>query len=303
MKWNPGKHYEMQGVWLCSSLTLTAAGEVVVWVKKQSDTYEARWYDQQGKLIHTLPPPPECRHELHRVLAVEVGGKQQVALSCYKCQCIWLGSRDSGAVGKLLKKLTGAWIVAWQASGEEGSEEREGQPKPGTMCQGKPGQIVAANWREEESVSVFDITQIPFRVEVPEMKLGMKAEYLCYCDLPGVGGALAVSNGCFGYKVCMFSLDSGKLLWGVGGRDERGQRVKVAGAEWYPQRVCSDSRGRLYVANWDKHKIIVLSAASGSVIQEIKHPHLEHPRYLCWHEQRKSIVVGNGKISYFQIAF
>ncbi len=186
---------------------MTAAGEVVAWAQTGIVTYEARWYDQQGKLLHTSPGPPQCRHVDPEILAVEVGGKQQVALSCYECQCIWLGSRD-----------TETWSLAWQVTGEEGSEEREGQPKPWKISQGKAGQIIAWNRQgDEKSVSVFDITQIPFRVVVVELKLGMWAWHLCYCDLPGVGGALAVTDGASGYELSMFSLDSGSLLWSVGG--------------------------------------------------------------------------------------
>ena len=325
MKWNPGKQYHMEGVKECYSLTVTAAGEVVVWM--ETDSYiGAQWYDQQGKLIQTSPPPPQHGHNSLSVLAVEMDGKQKVVLSYPDSQCIWLGSQDAAT-----------WGVAWQATGEEESEEREGQPKPYRMCQGKPGQIIAQNVQGEvASVSVFDITQIPFHVVVPEMKLRgnmMTAVNMCYCDLPRVGGALAVTDG---YKLCMFSLDSGELLWSVRGRDERGHSVMVAGV-WSPYGVCSDNRGRLYVADYymGNNRIIVLSAASGSVLQvvqgkghweghswvsdpgitvygpdieyknnepkegvvsgsvlqEFKNHKLGMPYHLCWHEQSKSIVV------------
>ena len=254
--WNPGGQYQMDGVKLCYSLTVTAAGEVVVWVLTESDKFEARWYNQQGKLMHTSPCPSQRKCECLRVLAVEVGGKQQVALSCYECQCIWLGSRDTG------------WSVAWKPSGEEGSEERKGQPRPYTMCQGKPGQIIARNW-QGESASIFDITQIPFRVVVAELKLWMYAQHLCRCDVPGVGGALTVSDGRYESKLNMYS---GKLLWSIGGEDKTGQRVKVAGALWVPRGVCGDNRGRLYVADEKEghNRLIVLSAASGSVLQVVQ---------------------------------
>ena len=329
--WNPGKHYEMEGVNYCYSMTVTAAGEVVVWAWTQSGTQEvqAQWYDQQGKLIHTLPRPPQSEHSDLKLLTVNVGGKQQVALSCRESQCIWLGSRDAGD-----------WSVAWQATGKEGSGEIEGQPKPYSLCKGKPGQIIVCNMQgDENSVVAFDIMKIPFQVDlvVPEIKLGMEARSFCYCELPGVGGALAVTDGYSGYKLCLFSLLSGAILWGVGG-----QQVKVAGAKWEPRGVYSDNRGRLYVADgkYGSSRIIVLSAASGSVLQvvkgrghwaddpqalngwvsdpgvtvygadikykndepekgvvsgsvmqEFKHQHLGEPETLCWHEQSKSIVV------------
>ena len=216
VRWSLDKQYEMERVRYCDSLIVTAAGEVVMWVQTQSDTHEARWYDQQGKLLHTAPRPPQCGHYALSVLAVEVGGKQQVALSCDECQCIWLGSLG-----------TQAWSVAWQATGE-GSEGRKGQPQPCTMCQGKPGQIIAWNCQgDKKSVSVFDITLIPFRVVVPEMKLGMVARNLCYCELPGVGGAVAVTDWYPEYKLSMFSLDSGALLWSVGGYERREQVART----------------------------------------------------------------------------
>ncbi len=300
--WNPGRQYQMNGVIWCYSMTVTATGEMVVWVKTENETWEARWYDTRKKLIHTLPTPPQCGRRFRglSVLAIEVGGKEQVVSCSPYDQCIWLGSLG-----------TKTWSVAWQANGEEGSEERKGQPTPYRMCQGKPGQIFAYNWRnymqeDETNVSVFDITQIPFRLVVPEIKLGMHVWDLSYCELPGVGGALAVTDGNDGYKLCMFSLDSGALLWSLGGKNERRRPVKVAGAEWWPDGVCSDNRGRLYVADNNNNRIIVLSAASGLVLQEIKHQYLEQPDYLCWDEQTKSIIVGTEntcKISYFKIAF
>ncbi len=245
----------------CSSLTVTATGEVVLLGESYGDSDEAQWYDQQGNMIHALPSPSQEEFWDLKVLAVEVGGKQQVALSSDWEQCIWLGSRD-----------TNEWSVAWQATGEKWSEEREGQPRPAAMCQGKPGQIIAYNMQGDcRSAVVFDITQIPFRVVVQEMKLGMMACHLCYCELPGVGGALAVAGN---IQLSMFSMVSGECLWSIGGKDEswdeKGLLVKVAGAEWSPYAVCSDNRGRLYVADYDNTRIVVVSAASGSVLQVVQ---------------------------------
>ena len=126
------------------------------------------------------------------------------------------------------------------------------------------------------SVSVFDITQIPFRLVVAEMKLGMRANHLCYCDLPGVDDALAVADGSITSdrnKLSMFSLKSGGLLWSVGNKNERGQSVKVVGAvEWRPEGVCSDNSGRLYVADnkYGNNRIIIFAAGTGSLLQVIQ---------------------------------
>ncbi len=273
MAWHPGKQYELRDVINCSSITVTAAGEVVVWVKTQRDIYEARWYDQHGRKLHTLAPPPRCRHlSCLKLLAIMVGERPHMAISCNECQVIWLGSRD-----------TCIWDIAWEANGEKGSEERKNEPKPGDMCQFKSGQVIARNVQgrqgEGTSISIFDIKEMSFYVVVPELKLGMQAWYLCCCEI-SCCHHLAVTD-MLENSLCMFRLDEKALikreaqsteertplspLWMVGGPS-----VKVAGEEWSPFGLCSDNRGRLYVADQNIHRIIVLSAASGSVLQVIQ---------------------------------
>ena len=286
VKWRAGKCYALEEFQWCEGLTVTAGGEVVIWTRTR-----AEWYSKQGKLIQTLPLPSGCRNDFYLgILAVEVGGKQGIALCSSRYQCIWLGSPEAEA---------GGWGIAWQATGEEGSKERVTQPKPYRMCRGKPGQIIALNgWQgEEQTVSIFDITQVPFEVVIQEIKLRMNAEYLCYVDFPGRGSGLAVTNAYD--ELCMFSLPSGAPLWSVGGRqlmkvpvvkpdtsgpgndpflesggreEERVEYTKVAGAEWLPNGVCSDNRGRLYVADGEhvNHRIVVFSAFTGSVLQVVQ---------------------------------
>ncbi len=251
----------------CYSLTVTAEGEVVVWVETKRGNHEAQWHDQHGGRLHTLAQPPRCQHlSCLTLLAIMVGPTPHLAISCNECQVIWLGSRDAWA-----------WNIAWQATG--GSEERNGQPKPGEMCHFKPGQIIARNLQGEgTSISIFDIKDIHFYVVVPALNLGMQPGYLCCCIIPM--DYLAVSD-ITEHRLCMFSLDENTLmereaqspgertplspLWVVGGPS-----IKVAGAEWSPFGVCSDNRGRLYVADQSIHRIIVFSAASGSVLQVIQ---------------------------------
>ena len=324
IRWHLVNQYGLEQIAICKSMAVAPTGEVAVFVLTQSHKSEVRWYSKEGKRLRTLPYPAKCKHEGvvedHSVLVVDLyEGAQPVGLSCDKCQCIWLQSPGKGTFGKLLRKVTGEWYVAWEASGEEYSEERELQPKPSMLCQGKPGQIIAVNGEPWISVSVFDTTRIPFGVVQPKLVLDMEARNLCYCELPGVGDALAVTDHNNGGKLGMFGLESGKLLWSVGGPDtskpivERFGRktyttyppLKVAGSEWTPTGICCDYRGRLYVADQTEGnpRIIVFSTASGSILQEFKHFGLGIPRYLCWNESTKSIIVGTlqGSISYYKI--
>ncbi len=239
----------------------------MVWVT--ASRYEARWYDQEGNLLHTLPQPTRCQHGSNmRILAVTLFREQQVVLSCQECQCIWIGSNGLEA-----------WRIGWQAAQWMGIKKKSGQPRPHSMCQGAPGQIIVYNLRQSHvkwevaNVSVFDIKQIPFKMVVPKIALGSRAFSPCdlrYCDLSGVGGVLAVLEGDWLHQLYMFSLDSGALLWKFGGWDNLGRRMKVDTVEWRPRGICTDNRGRLYVADSRNNGIIVFSAASGTVLQIVE---------------------------------
>ncbi len=334
LRWNSSKMYEIADIDACYGLAVTDAGEVIVytqrWPKSLNLRGEVRWYNIEGLLLRTALMPAQCDVMHNRyVLAVRVCGVEQVALSCWGCKCIYLGSWDH----------MNFWGQAYPATEPLGNEMREGQPRPYTMCRGKPGQIIVENY-EEESLSIFDITQIPFNRIVSEIKIGMWAVHFCYCNLPMAGDTLAVTDGIVAKKLCMFSLHSGDPLWSVG-RDEKGRRAKVAGAEWEPRGVCTDNRGKLYVADCKQYsnRIIVFSAASGdilqvmqgrghldssqwvaepgitvygadiryrndkpeegvesgSVLQEIETDHLESPKYLCWYEGMTYLIVATPK--------
>ena len=200
----------------------------------------------------------------------------------------------------------GSWNVIWRE--EEGSPG----PQPATMCQGKQGQIITWNREADgKGISMFNITEKRFYVAVPQLKLGLWPRHLCYCELPGVGGALAVTDYYTQHKLCMYSLERGTLLWTVGGKNKNGEWVKVAGAEWKPQGVCCDNRGHLYVADYNCYKegnnrILVFSAESGELIQEIKHRELRRPEHIIWQEETKSIIVynyGHKNIIHIKIEF
>ncbi len=261
-RWIPGKQYQWNlpsEMYYCSSMTVTDAGDVVICIEKPchgGGEYEVRWYDKEGILLHILPCPVHRRDHI-RILAVMVNGEQKIALSGN--WCIWLGSPGTG------------WVFAWQATVARMSEGREKEPTPRVMCHGKPGQIIVEN-ELQKSVSVFDITQIPFRLIGPEIKIGMVPNNLCYCELPGISDAIAVTDGYYHRgKLGMFRLDSGICLWRVGGKTgKQGQQMKLTFGELAPRGMCSDNRGRLYVADWVNNRIMVLSATSGSVLQVVQ---------------------------------
>ena len=325
---------EIADIDACYGLTVTDAGEVIVytqkWLRSQTPPRldEVRWYNQKGQLLATAPCPEQC-FLMHKrnVLAVTVDGEEKVAVSCYECKKIYLGNQVN------------FWSQAYPGTDPLGSQIREGKPRPYTMCCGKPGQITVENY-EDESLSVFDITTIPFNRIVSQIKIGMWAVHFCYLNLPLGGDNLAVTDGIVTKTLCMFSLDSGDLLWSVG-RDGNNWKAEVAGAVWEPRGVCTDNRGQLYVADSKRYnnRIIVFSAESGailqviqgrghlefsrwradpgivvygpdiryrddkpeegvdtgSMLQVIESAQLESPKYLCWCERTTSVIVATQK--------
>ena len=268
IRWNLSHHYDMN-VRECISLTVALTGEVIAFVRTQEWRYEVHWYNQQGELTHTLQRPFRCKQSDNKLLAIFVEGKEQIALSCSFCKCIWVGSKDSHK-----------WSIAWEAIGNKV------QPEPRSMSCGKPGQIIAGNGKlgARESVSVFNITKIPFDLAIPEIDLKMFAGFVSYCDLPGVGGGLAVTATDFGYDhLSMFNLNDGSLIW----REKR----NPGDNKFRYKGLCSDNNGRLYVADQLNSRIVVFSAATGSVLQEIKHEQMGQPWHLCWHEPSNSIIL------------
>ena len=70
-------------------------------------------------------------------------------------------------------------------------------------------------------------------------------------------------------------METGDLLWSLGGKDSHGNRVQVAGAEWQPEGVCTDNKGYLYISDSGSDndcvpRIVVVSVADGEVLQSYK---------------------------------
>ncbi len=263
MKWNPGIEYELEDTSMLYSMAVGNGGKLHVWSRNSKGDLLTQGYDHGGKLDHALLLSAKFKHHTDRfqdhkdhdrgLLLVRIDGDEQLALSSPHDQRILLGSH-----------VFNTWSVGWQASTKWlGIKKVSGQPKPSIMVRGKPGQIIAANYKDYscKTVSIFDTTQIPFRVVVSEIQLQMEIRDMCYCELPGVGGALAVSGGNKNLSMC--KLDSGEILWD--------RKLFFSGSG-----VCSDNGGRIYVSEMEsaRHwfsqtRIYVFSADSGSLLQVV----------------------------------
>ena len=286
------------------TITATENGDFMIWgqsngqSRSEPDKDELWWFSKDGTVKDRLPMPSDCvcfKEDYVDMICISISGKQYVVLSCFNCQCIWHFSLES---------VEREWGVAWKASrkrGRSGSQEAKNKPRPGKMCQGKQGQIIALNgtsWDPEgvTSISVFDVTEIPFKVAVPHLSIALRAYYLCYCNIPQVGEAIAVTEWYEGGggQLCLHRLNDGKLLWSRGGRDEAGTPMEVAGDTWWAGGVCSNGRDRVLLADADSNRVIVFNAGNGEVTQVIKHETLQYPWDICWDQVSSGFIVWHG---------
>ncbi len=297
----------------CFAMTVTESGDFIIWGRPDSGKDELWWFTKKGTIKHKILMPSTCKCktiDCINIVCASILGKKSLVVSCYKCQCIWY-----------LEVETKNWSIAWKASRKRAiSNGAEGQkhptPVPRRMCLGKPGQIIAVNGIASEgpyadSVSMLDITQIPFKVVVPLLKLTLLPHYLCYCNIPLIGEAIAVTQwyggGAWGGKLCMYNLNNGTLLWDVGGKDETGHPVEVKGAKWWPGGICSNGTDCVFLADAASNRILVFDAADGEVIQVIEHNHV--PWDISWDQTTQGLVIwnthgkeyrySNGEITFF----
>ncbi len=260
--------------------------------------YEGRRYDQNGKYLQTIPSPQHCDHQRDlKLLEIQVAGRLHIAMPCPECQCIRLWSPDGDT-----------WQMAWQV--KAGRKEKQ---SPMDLCQGRRdsrgGQIIATMSKGygTKYVTVFDIEQIPFKVIIPKMEIGIQPGNMCYSDFPGIGEAVAITSTFpTQYRFCLYSLVTKECLWTIGGQDKTAEpeddyggmpqypSVIVGGARWSPRGVCTDNRGCLYVADINKSnpRILIFTVARGELLQQLSGPQwLGQPEFLSWSEHMASLTL------------
>ncbi len=178
---------------------------------------------------------------------------------------------------------------------------------PGRMCIGGTEELCAIN---VEKITVFDTSNKEFKVK-KELNIGNEVHYLCYYELPKLGAVVATVCS-WALMLEGFSLESGQRVFKVGGKDEGGGRLEVAGEVWNPQAIqCDGTTHRLYVADQAHPRILMLDANTGSVLQILKSPQLGIPQHITWcprqaHHTQTQLIVQHKKdyklgVSYFNV--
>ena len=241
-------------------------------------------YSHQGELINTWPalPCPEKHGGYNNfLLEIFIDSKQYLAVSCYhyKCKEISLYSLPSGDVQSVYKGKPGEETV-----------------KPQAMCLGPDNTILANDlsgdgksvghfrWNGNELVIMKTIaTEIkyPYSVHYSEGRV-----FTCQW---------------LGQVICAVDYTSGETLWKVQG--------EIHGKPCDPHGMCSDTQGRLYVADGNNERVLVLQASTGLIIQAIDMEGVGAILSIAWCSTQPHLVVrhkwgGEDKkeeISYYNI--
>ncbi len=186
-------------------------------------------------------------------------------MSCYTCHTITLYDLNKGER-----------IKAYQSEAVS----------PGKICLAGANELCATN---KKKIVVFDIITTEFKIK-REIDTGILADSLCYFTLPKVGGVLVTTEGCPFYKADAIDINTGKLLFRIGGRDCDGLEQKVIGCFWRPLGICAHGT-RLYAADLKNKRIVVINGVTGRVAQILAPPRLGKILDTVWCHKENHLVV------------
>ncbi len=212
-----------------------------------------------------------CQDGLDDILGLMVEGQEMIAAACRYCRDV-----------KLVDPQTRATARAYHNP----------QFPPYHLCLAELGKLWVSSYSEPYQAIKLNCEMRTFtQEEGGVIQLDTRPVYLCY--LPGSPAALVCSGG---FKVRAVSCRDGSNLWNVDG--------KVAGCNFNPLGLSVHS-GVILVADYNNHRIVVLSPA-GSVLQSIHLPkQVQNPKALCWSKDQLAVLSGYGpdsRLSFFKVS-
>ncbi len=241
-------------------------GSIVLSGKKYAtSSVELFWYDRSGDLLKTAPAP-ECGHVDmgHNLLEVNIRGFNYIAVACDAPNC--------GQIS-LYNPNTKNTALTYRARNED-------QFCPGAMTHGPHHTIVAVNNRPgSHSLTVLDIAN-------PEITL--KQHIPCTIDVPNsivlTREGLVIASKCTDNIVSATSLSSGQMAWVTG-------REPIAGKLCEPCGLALDQDGRLFIADGNNSRIVILEASTGAWLQTLMMPGLGKIIDISWNQLSSQIAV------------
>ncbi len=233
---------------------VSSDGHVIIHGVTEENASIIHAYNRIGKLVRTIPL--NCSHKTtpYYVLEVKVEGQPSIAVSCFPCQEICLFNTTNWELRSAYK------------------DTLKGRPKPGKICRGPKGCIIALNKVKSQSVCLFDCKDhmlqlkgtFPISINDPQ---GM-----CFVESQKYGFMLVLTKYVDGLiQAAMFNAK--EVIWEHEG--------KIDGAICHPDGITTDGSSKVFIADNGNQRILVLDADSGSVLRTIR-PDIEGMAGLAW---------------------
>ncbi len=282
--------------WDYTRFCATDEGEVILYGRTQPDSLPViHKYSRDGELLQTWQPP-RCRHapapggdSYNSFKTLSIQGVLYLAEACSRCQSIEVHKTSYDATEG------DTWINACTvADGEQHSF--------GHICDGKsPADTVLAlspRGYNACAVVVFDCSSTTFTVRDIIPNDNMRVRFFTFLEC-GYPGGLIISSDWKQNLICATSLADKQLIWRLHG--------EVMGKSINPNGMCTDDRGRLYVADGKNGRILVSDGSTGHILQVIQLSELggildvtwcnTQPNLIVWHRHGKA----NESISYYNV--
>ncbi len=270
----------------------TNEGHAVVhsWIsgQKQLDIY-----DKDGHILESYPSPHNCNDQRYKsqqddqsgeILAISFNNKKSIAASCELCGIFFLTRETGNTISSCdLSKMRQKFL-------------------PGPMCQKSENTFISLATNEHK-INIFDCStqnsiKVTEEISMPDNVDTNKVGFLCYDSDVIPGGLLIVTYNDIHY-ISATSIDTKKLHWRVKG--------EIAEKLCQPWGVCTDNKGRIYVADGYNGRVIVLRARDGKVLQ-ILNLGLHGICYIAWSDTQPHLILycwprkgDNAHVSFYNV--
>ncbi len=244
-------------------------GWVVSGLEGDTYLYRIHHYDHTGKLKQQIPIPT-LGAEDHDLEVITVEGQQYLVMSNNRSADIQLYSFTTG-------EMRPGYLRTNPETGEHATK---------TLCRGIKGELIACSGKGD--ITLFHITNSCVKVKKAiQSKAMINAKHVCHMKVPEHGKVMVSSTGTRyeNGELQATSMATQQPIWILSGM--------VEGCLFNPRGLCVDCRGLLYVADGHNHRILVLQAGSGTVLQTLQPPELRGQmiRNLAWCNTSSQLIV------------
>ncbi len=261
--------------------------EVITLRRSRVDRHVIEKYSRDGELLQTWHRPwceagglfTKCRD--NSICNLSIQGVQYLAASCFMCKSI----RLSKVINE--PRENGAWITAYRHN------ERH-QPSFYRMCQGPIDTLLALGstgprmGRNVHALFVLDCSSTTFTIKDIIHFESESVGCITYLEAGYQGGLIIFAS------VPLPVPEVRKVIFAISLRDKQPVwrlQDEVMGKTILPCGMCTDNIGRLYVADRQNGKVLVIDGSKGHVLQVIELPELGIIVDVAWCNTQPHLII------------